>query len=224
MPQTQLPKTPVLPHLPALQESLAEGSLSEQITLALKQATDIDGLCFRHDAAQDWTGTTLNFSGCVFERCTLSGWAFKRVGFTDCRFSHCDLSGLKLQNVTLHRVQLEDCRLTGTELMRASVTDTTFQGCAADYLALSECKAQRAVWRGSRLRESLWQDVSLKDAVLDQCDLTSAQFRYTPLANVSLATCTLDALQVDPVDLRGVSVSALQALQLCGLFGIRIEE
>ena len=92
--------------------------------------------------------------------------------------------------------------------------------CAADYFTLAESKCTHVLWRNCRFRESIWQDIKLKDVTFDACDLTSSQIRYMPMAGLDMSTCKLEALQIDPLDLRGMKVTAVQALMFCSLLGL----
>jgi len=127
-----------------------------------------------------------------------------------------------LENVTCQRVRFVSCRLTGAEFLKAALMNVQFECCTADYFALSESKTNRIAWVDCRLRESLWQDVKLKFASFERCDLTSAQIRYMPMEGLNMTTCTLDSLQIDPLDLRGMQVTASQGLMFCSLLGLTI--
>jgi fluoroquinolone resistance protein len=205
-------------------ENLVDASLSETVSRALEQHLDIDGLRFMNDKLSGCSGGCLEFSGCAFEHCVFSDWEIKRLSFVDCVLEHCDLSGLRLENVTFQRVRITSCRLTGAELLKASLTNTRWEDCSADYLAFSECKCIHVYFNGCRLRESVWQDVVLKYTAFERCDFTSAQIRFVPMADIDMTTCVLDALQIDPRDLRGMRVTALQGLMFCSLLGLVIAD
>lgn len=216
--------TPDVLETPALPATPADAPFVDTLRRAIEQRGDIDGFRFQSDEASDIAASALDFSGCMFERCAFADWAVKRLSFTDCVFDHCDLSAMRFENTSFQRVQFQDCRLTGADLLNCTLMNVVLTGCSADYLALSGCKLNHVRFTTSRLRESVWQDVKLKDTALDACDLTAAQVRFTPLAGLSFATCTLDGLQIDPHDLRGLRVTAQQALAMCGLFGLIVEE
>jgi uncharacterized protein YjbI with pentapeptide repeats len=209
---------------PNLPGDLVNAPLSETVADALTQHLDIDGSRFVNDTLSDCSGVGLEFSGCVFERCVFSGWEFKRISFVDCVLEHCDLCGLRLENVTFQRVRIASCRLTGTELLKATLMNTLWEDCSADYIVFSECKCNHVLFTGCRFRESVWQDIAFKSTSFMRCDLTSAQIRFTPMNGMDMTTCVLDTLQVDPHDLRGMRVTALQGLIFCSLLGLIITE
>lgn len=209
---------------PNLPDPLAERELESAVSDAVRQRLDIDAAHFSGGEADGFSGVAMEFSGCRFERCAFSNWDFKRVSFVDCVFAHCDFSGLRLSNATLRRVRFESCRLTGMEWLGASLADVAFNDCAADYIVFSECKCAHVLFSDCRMRESEWQDVTLKNSALVRCDLTSSRIRGTPLAGMDFTTCTIDSLSIDPYDLRGLKVTAIQGLMFCSLLGLVIEE
>jgi len=209
---------------PVLSETLAQKPLSFAIQTALEQHADVDCIRFTNDEAAAVAGGSVEFSTCMFERCAFSNWDLKRVSFIDCLFDHCDLSGLRLENVTFQRVRFANCRLTGAEFLRASMMNVTLEGCSADYFTLSESKTNRLLLKDCRFQESIWQDIKLKYTAFTHCDLTRAQIRYMPMDGLDMTTCTLDSIQVDPHDLRGLKVSAVQGLMFCSLLGLKVVE
>jgi hypothetical protein len=84
-------------HAPVLPEGLPVRPFEDAVTEALASRSDIDGVRFDGDEASGVEGTALEFSACLFERCTLDDWSVKRLSFVDCVFDHCDLSGLGLK-------------------------------------------------------------------------------------------------------------------------------
>lgn len=209
---------------PEVLEQLPTLDLAETVREAIAQHNDIDCAHFQGGEASALEGNALEFSGCLLERCRFSNWELRRVSFVDCVFDHCDLSGLRLADVTFQRVSFRTCRLTGVEWLHVSLMNVTLSDCAADYLILSDAKLNRVAFRGCHLRESVWQEIQVKNLFFQDCDLTSTQILQMPMEGLDMTTCTLDNLRIDPHDLRGMRVSALQALQFCAMLGLRIVE
>ncbi len=207
---------------PNLLQALIDLPLADTIEAALRNHADIDGARFADGTANEVVGAALEFSGCVFERCTFGDWECKRVCFVDCLLDHCDLSGISLPSVTFQRVRFQDCRLTGAAFLQAALMNVLLESCSGDYLTLSQAKCTHVQWKDCRLRESLWQEVVWKSAAFAACDLTGAQLLRTPMAGMNMATCTLDSLRIDPYDLRGMQVTPSQAIMFCALLGLDI--
>lgn len=89
---------------------------------------------------------------------------------------------------------------------------------------MGDGKLDRVAFERCRLRESLWSNVKLVKARFDECDVTRAQWMRTPLRGLNMATCEIAGWTIDLFDLRGMKVTAIQAVQLSGLLGIEIVE
>ncbi len=211
-------RPPVLPEMPA------DLDLSQAARSALRQCEDIEGARFSGGEAVGLSGGNLEFSGCLFERCSFADWDLKRVAFVDCVFDRCDFSALRLDNATFQRVRFASCRFTGAEFLRTVLTNAAFEDVSADYFALSEGKCAHVLFQACRFRESLWRSVKLGDAAFSECDLTSSQFIDTPLDGLDMTTCELSALHIDPRDLRGLKVTPSQGLLFCSLLGLVIKD
>ena len=218
---TALPTTPAPPILPC---SLQPMPLREALGEALTSQSDVEGKHFTDDAFTDSHIDVLEFSGCLFERCTFTVLPFKRLFFVDCCFSHCDFSGAKLENTTFQRVLWQESRLTGCDFIKASLSNVSFLSCTADLIGFADTKLTKVAFTQCRLRESLWQNIRHKDVIMDACDLTSAQISDMPMAGMNMTTCVLEGIKIGLPDLRGMAVTALQGVQLCRLFGLKIIE
>jgi uncharacterized protein YjbI with pentapeptide repeats len=207
---------------PNLAQMVTDLPLTETIQSALHNRADIDSARFTDDAATDISGALLEFSGCLFERCTFHDWDLKRICFVDCLLDHCDISGMSLANVTFQRVRFQNCRLTGTAFLQAALMNVSLEGCSGDYFTLTQAKCTHVQWKDCRLKESVWQEVVWKSAAFAACDLTGAQVLRTPMAGMYMTTCTLDSLRIDPYDLRGMKVTPSQAIMFCALLGLDI--
>ena len=223
MPEQHPTPAPLIIDEPNLSPLSETRDLPEALAFALKQHADLEGFRFVDGSATGAAGAALSFAGCAFQRCSFVDWDPAHVHFTDCLLEHCDLSGLKLDRASFHRVRFQSCRLTGLEWQRSSLTDVTLDGCGADYLILSQCQVSRVRWKDCRMQESLWQEVRARQLSFEHCDLCSAQVREMPMDGLDMTSCTLSGMQIDPRDLRGMRVTALQALEFCAMLGLLVE-
>ncbi|MBR0319596.1 MAG: hypothetical protein IIX10_00945, partial [Clostridia bacterium] len=84
---------PVLP--PELPLKLADMYLDKSVEYALESGEDVENGRFFGEALP-LVPETMDFRGCVFEKCDLSALTDSRVSFVDCVLDHCDLSGTVL--------------------------------------------------------------------------------------------------------------------------------
>ena len=189
---------------------------------ALEQDGDVNGYRFTGGRLWDDGGKTLEFSNCVFERCTFGELDVGRMSFVDCVFDKCELSNLRITNAAFQRVSFRSCRMTGMECLRCVLMSVLFEECMMDYLSLSETKLDRVQFTDCRLRESLWADVKLPKVRFERADLSRAQWMRTPLSGVNLSSCIISGWNITLFDLRGAKVTAAQVIELSGLLGVEI--
>lgn len=210
---------------PELSDALDESmTLEEAVTACLRDGADVTARRFTGGELTSQSGAVLEFGCCVFERCTFGELGVKRVSFVDCVFVKCELSNCRLADATFQRVRFEGCRMTGLEILNAAVMNATFENCMLDYLSVADSKLDRVLWSGCSMRESLWTSVRLGRTAFDRCNLTQAQWAYTGLKDIDMTTCEIGAWVVNPADLRGLRVTALQAVRLAAIMGIVIQE
>lgn len=162
------------------------------------------------------------FSGCVFAGCSLRKSLFSDVTFRNCDFSNADLRGCGF-----HRVEFIDCRLTGAEMPECSWNHTLLQRCKAEYANLSQGRMRNVVFSESSLRSGTAASCRFERTEFDRCDLTQAELFRTSLEGISLVGSQIAGIRIEAAEskeLRGATVSTVQALELARMLGIRIEE
>ncbi|MEG1471625.1 MAG: pentapeptide repeat-containing protein [Clostridia bacterium] len=206
-----------------LSETLQAGEELQAVAQAALEADgDVFGFRFSQDHLQELTGTLLEFSGCVFEHCIFEPQSVKRISFVDCVFQKCELSNAKFDNATFQRTYFDNCRMTGVEFTRGTMMNVAFVECMLDYLSVAETKLDRVSFSDCRMRQSLWSSVKLQKATFQNADLIQTQWMRTSLAGLDMTSCEIEGWTIDLFDLRGLTVTAVQAVQLSGLLGIVI--
>ncbi|MBQ7138258.1 MAG: pentapeptide repeat-containing protein, partial [Clostridia bacterium] len=99
----------------------------------------------------------------------------------------------------------------------------TLRDCKADYVNLSEIKADRMLLTGCAMPEAAVESANLKNVKFTDCDLTRATLFSTPMKGIDMTTCTLDGILVNLLDLRGMVVTSLQASELAKLLGLVVK-
>ena len=197
-----------------LLDALAEGD-------ALVTNTAFSGLELAYDDAQAATFDTVTFRSCLFEGVDFSGCTFRDVRFRSCRFIRCTMD-----RAWLNRCDLLDCSAPGLSLLQARLAGVALDASDLSYANLSECTVDRLVAHATRLVEAAMQRTRLRHVTLDGCDLTRLDVFGTPLAGIDVSGCTFAApvLSSDYRELRGLTVSALQAMSLAELLGVHISD
>ena len=77
------------PELP--KELIETTDLQGVAEAALQDDGDVAGYRFAQGRLQELAGVTLEFSGCVFDRCVFEPLSLKRMSFVDCVFEKLSL-------------------------------------------------------------------------------------------------------------------------------------
>ena len=208
---------------PDVPKELQDGqTFQTAVECAVAETEEVRGMRFTDDALAGICANTLDFTGCVFERCIFGECDVERLSFVDCVFEKCEWTNAQLMGFTCQRVKFHQCRMTGLEWMRSALFNTAFEGCTLDYACFSETKMDRVNFEMCRMRESLWADVKLPRVRFDSADLSKAQWMRTPLAGIDMSTSTIDGWSISLFDLKGMKVTAAQVIELSGLLGVEI--
>ncbi len=123
----------------------------------------------------------------------------------DTRVENRDFSNTRALGSSIRRVELHLCRLTGIELAEATWNDVVLTECRADFAGFRQSKLQRVVFRDCRLEEADFGGATLTDVAFERCELPGASF----------AGCRSERLQLAGCDLTGlVGVEALRGARM----------
>ncbi len=220
--ETEKKHAPNPPEVPSRPETGA--SLQETAELAAREARDVMGFLFQDDSLGDVSGNCLEFDRCVFLRCVFSENHVKRMSFVDCVFDHSDLSNMRFEKTTFQRVRFVSCRMTGVSFGDAALTNAELTSCNLDYASFEGTRLDRSLVSQCRMRESIWSGVTFSRMSFEKTDLTQAQWHRTPMKGIDLRGCEITGWAIAPGDLRGLTVTSLQALELSKLLGIVVED
>lgn len=175
------------------------------------------------DVSRDFTGV----HSCRFVNCNFSGCKFYKCQFSDTVFYNCDLSNVSFAGCGFHRVTFTDCKLVGTQLPESLFNHTVFRNCRADYMVLSMSKIRHSLWVDSGLRGAAFDNCALVQSQFSRCQLIEAEFHRTALKEMDLSDSDIRGIRLSAVpagELKGATVTSLQALDLARLLGIIIKE
>lgn len=174
----------------------------------------------------DWSGgigPALNVTRAVFRNVSLSNCHIRSTRLQDVRLEKCDLSNAVLRGMEAVRVEFVDCRLIGMRAIECRWSSVLVENCDVRYGQLNDGRIQISEFRGSNLSEcdlrgTVFEHTVFGLTVLNRADLTGAKLSGTDLSGAEIEGVTLRA-----EDVRGLIVTAAQALQLAPLLGISIK-
>lgn len=192
-----------------------------------------DGVIREHGRYSDFAVSEREISGCVEEYAEVSRAVLERVtlrraqlrGFhaVDVHIERADLSNASWLDAALHRTEMVECRGVGLRLIDALAKDVVFRDCILDMAQFRFTKFERARFEACRLREADFQGADLAGVVFHRCDLRGARLHRTNLRDTDLRTSDIERIQVDAQSLEGAVVAPLQAVDLIGALGVRVQ-
>ncbi len=210
-------KAPTAPRFP-------RGGLRALAADDLEDEAIYRGVTVEDQTLEDRSLTSVSFEGCVFRRVNLRGARWHRVRCADVRFEGCDFGGAQLQELSLERVQVTDSRLLGAQLPEARLRHVRLTRAHAP-LSLWLKADTKAFWaEDSDFSEATFMDAQLTGAVFRACRLPRAEFGGAALADADLRGSALAGARLGLRELPGVTVEAVQLLDLAHLLGVQVAE
>jgi uncharacterized protein YjbI with pentapeptide repeats len=153
-------------------------------------------------------------SNMIFDRVSFANSDIGSLRLFDARFMHCDLSNAIFRNFEATRVEFVECRLTGLNALGCRWQDVLLEHCDARFAQFSESRLRRCEIVDSQFRESALNRVEFEATRLREVVLRQADLAETRLAGLDLSSCDIEGIVLHVEDLRGVTVSPAQAMDL----------
>lgn len=206
---------PKLPRTSSLIPETVE-SLGEEATLS--------SVSIRQGALQVHDAPMMSIQQSLLATVELADADFSGMTAVDTRLEQCDLSNVTIANGRWTRVEANGCKLTGAIFNQTLLQDVWLSECRADYAQLQSIKSQRVAFDRCNLHHAYFNNADLSGVRFVNCDLSGADFTQALLDGVDLRGSNLENIVITIEQLRGVTVSSDQALYLCGLIGLRIDD
>lgn len=210
---------------PQLPQSLKEkDNLSE---LLANKNKDIFEMFFQNQFVEDISQPKLYVGSSQFINCVFSSCSFSMAQLSDVVFKNCDLSNINFTGSNLSRVAFDGCKLTGTNFSEALLYHVSFRECRGDYSIFTASKQRDVLFLRSSLQGAAFDNCRFNPVSFDSCNLTESEFYQTPLKSINFCNSEITGIRVQPFtnsELRGATITSLQALELTRLLGIKIQD
>lgn len=190
--------------------------------LAIAEGDDVYDGEFNSDILEGIDARSLGFTRCIFTNTTFGTNDIAHISFADCTFINCDLSGFVLRDGSMHRSVLRGCRASGMQADKSVLTDVKFIDCLTSYLTITDCKLTNLHFERCDLTKMMLHTCKLKGLKFTGSNLTSGEFVSTPLKGIDFSTDNISGIRLEPSLLAGARISAVQAVQICALLGVKI--
>lgn len=133
------------------------------------------------------------------------------------------LTGGDLRGCRLDTVKVRSSRLTGCNFAEAKLQNVVLEGCKLDLALFHDAQLRDCCFEKCQLTEADFQGAALQRVVLRNCDLRQARFPAAKLSELDLRGSQLAGMFVEPTQLRGTIVDAVQVADFAELLGLKIE-
>ncbi|MFR8003559.1 MAG: pentapeptide repeat-containing protein [Hydrogeniiclostridium sp.] len=205
---------------------LPDASDQEPLTSAIRRAKeeeDVRGRLFIGDELENTALVGADFYGCTFSECRLSGWQLEEVHFSDCLFQGCDLSGLRLEGGGFHRVEFRGCRLMGVSFSGTLFDSVFLLNCGASYGNFAECQFRSCLLQRSDFSEGSFGGSQFQKSAVEECRFRLTEFFHAGIEGLDFSSSSLEGAVFAIPDVKGITVSAEQAVELSKLLGLRVK-
>lgn len=169
----------------------------------------------------------VSVQSCRFVGSVFSDFVLPKSSFVDVVFRNCDLSNADLSGCNFHRVEFVECKIVGTLFAEATFRDVAFLRCKGEYVNCSFGRFRSVRFEECCFRNGTFDSCKFEKVEYAKCDLTMAEFHNTRLKGLSFADSVLRNIRVQEtlsLELKGLKISALQAIDLVHLLGVEVEE
>ena len=195
----------------------------ETVDLLVEEATLIS-VSIKQGALPAHVASMMSIQQSTLSAVELAGSDFTGMTAVDTRLEQCDLSNVIFADGRWTRVEANGCKLTGAIFNQTLLQDVRLSECRGDYAQWQSIKSQRVAFDRCNLHHAYFNNADLSGVRFINCDLSGADFTHALLDGVDLRGSNLENIVITIEQLRGVTVSSDQALYLCGLVGLRIDD
>jgi len=129
--------------------------------------------------------------------------------------------------VAFYRVEFIGCKLTGTNFSESIFNHTTIRDCKGDYVIFSMSKLRNVSFNQCFLRGGGLDNCQFTNVEFEHCNLVEAEFHRTSLKGIDLTSSEIAGIRIGSIpggELKGATVTSLQALDIARMLGITIKD
>jgi uncharacterized protein YjbI with pentapeptide repeats len=181
--------------------------------------TELDSVTFVRCRFEDAHLLELVTRRCVFQECTLTGVRMAGGQHTGTAFLSCRFERARLSNSVFVA-----CKLTGSLFGGADLRPLETRDCDWSWTSLRGVDLSGTDLSGQRFSEADLTDADLRECDLSRADLTSARVQSARFRGADLRGASTGGVDFRQVDLTGVRLDVLQAVQVARTYGALVED
>ncbi len=197
-------------------------SLRDCLLEASEEVYDLRDLQEIGEEAENLSLGSIDLKECSFSGCSFLDSRFQATGFDRVVFRDCDLTGCSFSECGLRQVTFLGCRMLGTNFSDCTLTGCRFEDCQGKYMGLVACTLKQPVLSDCSMSGGSLSRSKLQRPSISRCDLTRCDFSGAELGSVDLSTSAIDGATWTISQLKNITVTTAQAIDLARLMGLNI--
>lgn len=167
----------------------------------------------------------LEVRGGTFTCCSFSGCNLEHSAFIDVYFADCDFSNAHLTDSYFERCRFRNCKCVGTDFSDSALKGVCSEDCAFQLARFDRTGFTAVLFRSCDWTEVSCTEASIRDFRIEKSRLIRVNFFKTPLSGVDVSDNELQGLVISDSlhELRGMTISPQQAVELIPLCGIKVK-
>lgn len=167
----------------------------------------------------------ITFKKCKFNIVDFTSSDLTNVYFAECEFIDCDFSNSIFSKFIIKKNKFKTCKFVGTNMIESHIEDVTFENSNLSYCNFSNSTLKRVNFNGCILKETIFAYLKKHEKLkYNKCEMLATEFFKTSMKDLDFRTCNISSLRVDIEDLKGLTVTSLQALELSNLLEINVND
>jgi len=193
---------------------------------SLEEDQRIHGIACQDETLKDVSLKHLDVHQSRFMSIQFDHCDFEKASFVDCIFERCDLSNSKFKAAYFERCAFIECKAIGCDLSSSSMKHIHYRESNLKYTFFEQSHVEYSRFDHCELTEASFAGVIFKQMEMLESRFIRNNFFKTSLQQIDFTSCDFIAPVVSDqqIELKGIIVNSMQALDLVSLWGITIKE
>lgn len=172
-------------------------------------------------------GSVISGKSVVLEQCLLDRTRIVQapaIRVQQSRLETIDAANAVMGESSWKDVHIDESRWTGAQMNFSHLSGAVFEDCQMHHVQIQECTLKHTRFEGCDLRGTYFNGSQMQGTVFAGSNLTGVDFSRADIAKCDFRRANIEDIRIAPEQLRGVIVTADQALYLARLLGLDVRE
>lgn len=201
-------------------------SFIEFANTSINEDSTISGISCSNTVVDRCNYQNVDIRKSYFENMSFDHCNFEKASFVDVIFQVCDLSNSQFKGAYFERCQFNHCKGVGIDMSKALFKHVSFEQSNLQYAYFEFAKLNDVEFNQVNLTEVSFSEAQFKNFSAHQSKFINNNFFKTMLDKIDFSDNDFvnPIVSSNPVELKGVILNSIQAVDLASLFGIVIKD